>query len=761
MIRRALLAATALAAVATGAAAKPSRPPSPPNVLIVMTDDVGFAASSTFGGGIPTPTLDALAEDGLRFANFHTTAICSPTRAALLTGRNHHLVGFGTVADLARDEPGYTSLIPDNAATLAQILSARGWDTAMLGKNHNVPTWQSGAEAPKRQWASGLGFQYFYGFHGGFTDQFAPNLIENDRMIEPPAAGDGSEAGYVLDRDLADRAIRWLQARPTGKPWLMYYAPGTAHAPLQAPREWIARFKGRFDAGWDVYREAALARQKALGLVPATARLAPMPEGTRRWADLSDTERKVAARLMEVHAAMLAYCDAQVGRIVDQLKRSGQYDNTLILFVQGDNGSSGEGGASGALNYATRVSGSASAAQELEWSAAHLDRIGGPDSYPIGTVGWASAMNTPFPYYKTIASRLGGTTNGMVVTWPKGIKARGVRSQFAHVTDVMPTVLEAAGIEAPASVGGIAQMPLDGISLVYSFASRHAPSRHQTQYFEVFGNAAIYHRGWLLAERVTVNQQRGGATPAPGDWQLYDLAKDPSQTSDVAPQHPEKVRELTGLWQAEAARNTVLPLTSSNVRAMLPGTRPEPASEPGRHVLLPRPARLPEGAFPAITNRSWSAEASIAIPADGAEGMMVTQGGRAAGWGLALLGGVPTFLYRESDRDNALLRLTGPFRLAPGSHSLRVSFTVDGPGFGKGGQFILTVDGVKVAEGRLDRTVPFKFSGEDATIGRDAGTALTDDYRLPFAFTGTLESVTFDLGPVQPPPGLTSAAGKP
>jgi len=765
-LRAALLAATALWSSTTvraqsGFPAAPSPPPDAPNILVVMTDDVGFAAASTFGGGIPTPNLDRLAAKGLVYNNFHTTAICSPTRAALLTGRTQHSVGFGTVADLARPEPGYNSIIPRSAGTVAQILSAAGYDTAMFGKHHNVATWQSGPMGPFDQWPSGLGFQYFYGFNAGWTDQFAPQLVENTRTIEPPAPGDGSEAGYVFERDMADRAIDWLQTQHSqnhGRPFLLYYAPGTAHAPLQAPTEWIARFKGKFDAGWDAYREATLARQKKRGIVPRDTKLAPMPEGTRPWSALSPDERKVAARYMEVYAAMLAYCDEQFGRVIDALRRSGEIDNTLIIFIEGDNGASGEGGPIGGFNYATRVS-AAVQDGETAHALAHLDEIGGPRSLPIGPVGWASALNTPFPYYKLMASRLGGIRNGMVVSWPKRITARGLRSQFVDVTDVTPTIVEAAGIAPPRTLAGIEQRPFDGMSFAYSFTQARAPAASRTRYFEVFGNAGIYHDGWFLAEAVRTDPRMGAAFADPkAPWQLYDLSRDWSQTTDVAAKYPEKVAELKALWEAEARRNNVLPLQFSNLVSMLPGTRPEPLSEPGRHEFRPSSERLPEGVFPAINNRSWSIEAKLEMPASGAEGMLVTQGGRYSGWGLAVLGGKPTFLYRTNDRPEALVRVAAPRPLEPGPHDVTIAFTVDGPGFGKGGALALSIDGQEVAAGRIERTVPFKFSPEDATIGRDSGTPLTDGYRLPFAFTGRIEKVTIDLGPVQP---MASPRGRP
>jgi arylsulfatase A-like enzyme len=759
--RRWTLIATAALALtsATSATAQTGYPVQPlpgrdaPNVLVIMTDDVGFAASSTFGGAIPTPTLDRLAGNGLVYSNFHTTAICSPTRAALMTGRNQHRVGFGTVADLARPLPGYNSIIPKGAGTVAQILSAAGYDTAMFGKHHNIPTWQSGPMGPFDQWPTGLGFGYFYGFNGGWTDQFAPQLVENNRMIEPPRAGDGTEAGYVFDRDMADKAIDWLNTQHSqnpDRPFLLYYAPGTAHAPLQAPAEWIARFRGKFDAGWDAYRAAAFARQKKLGLIPRNARLSPLPGGIRPWATLSLEERKVAARYMEVYAAMLAYCDAQIGRVIDTLAQTGELDNTLVIFVQGDNGASGEGGDAGGFNYATRVSASVQGG-EATYALARIDDIGGPRSLPIGPSGWAAALNTPFPYYKVIASRLGGVRNGMVVSWPRQMKARGVRNQFTDVTDITPTILEAAGIEAPRALNGVEQTPFDGVSFAYSFRRPDAPAPSRTRYFEVFGNAAIYRDGWLLAEPVRIDPRTNHAAPDPDSpWQLYDLNRDWTQTTDLAASLPAKAAELKALWQSEATRNNVLPLQIGNMAAMLPGARPEPLSEPGRHVLYPTASRLPEGVFPALGNRSWAIDADVTVPTSGADGMIVTQGGRYSGWGLAVMRGVPTFLYRTSDRPDTLVRIASARPLPPGSHTVRIAFTVDGPGFGKGGMLALSVDGMETATGRLASTVPFKFSPEDATIGRDTGTPLTDDYALPYAFTGGLGRVVFDLGPVQP-----------
>lgn len=520
---------------------------------------------------------------------------------------------------------------------------------------------------------------------------------------------------------------------------------------MQAPREWIEKFRGKFDAGWDVYRKAAFARQKKLGMVPRDAKLAPMPEGTRTWNSLSPDERRVAARYMEAYAAMLAYCDAQVGRLLATLESTGELDNTLVVFIQGDNGASGEGGAAGEFNYSAKMNGGAKPVITADL-AEHLDRIGGPDSQPIGPVGWAAALNTPFPYYKVVASRLGGVRNGVVISWPERLKARGVRSQFVHVTDVMPTVLEATGVKAPDALGGVAQTPFDGISFAYSFTQPDAPARHRTQYFEMFGNAAIYHDGWLLAERVRTVPSYQAAFPDPASpWQLYDLNRDWTQTTDLAQRNPGKVAELEAIWKSEATRNHVLPLLYSNLASMLPGTRPEPLATEGRHVLYPVSQRLAEGAFPAITNRSWSMTAEVEVSPGGGEGMIVSQGGVFTGWGLGLFRGRPGFIYRVGHRDSDLVRIDGSLPLTAGQHTVGVAFTIDGPGFGKGGALVMSVDGQPVATGRLEGTAMFKFSAEDAVIGRDSGIPLVADYDLPFAFTGTIDRIVFDLGKVEPP----------
>lgn len=712
-------------------------PANAPNVLIVMTDDVGYAASSTFGGAIPTPTFDRLAANGLRYSNFHTTALCSPTRASLLTGRNHHAVGFGNVADLARGEPGYNSLIPKSAATIAQILTASGYDTAMVGKHHNTPTWQNGPLGPFDQWPSGQGFNYFYGFNAGHTDQFSPALVENNSTLEPPQTD-----GYILDRDLADHAIDWLRMQRTqsgGRPFLLYYAPGTAHTPLQAPADWLARFRGKFDRGWDAYREETLKRQKRLGIVPADTKLAPLPPGARPWSSLSADEKRVEARFMEAYAAALAYCDDQIGRLIETLRQNGQLDNTLIVFIQGDNGAEG----SGMFNYTSQ--GGRSPEQELPHALANIDEIGGPRSYSGISRDWALALTTPFPYHKAVASRLGGTTNGMVVSWPAGITGRGVRSQFTDITDVLPTVLDATGVKPPASLNGIAQQPFDGVSFAYSFGQPAAPAQRKSKYFEMMGHAAIYDDGWLAAQRVTETSAPDRDAP----WQLYDLTRDFSQSTDVSARYPEKLAQLRAKYQAEAARNNVPSNRLSTLDSILPQARPEVTAAPGRFLFYPSALRYTEGTFPSINNRAWRIDADLDVPESGGNGVIVTQGGRFSGWGLVMLNSVPTFLYRMTDGDAGLLRLAAPKPLSPGRHRVEVRFAPDAAGIARGGSHQLLVDGVQVATASMPRTLAFKFAPEGASVGHDTGTPLTDDYRVPFRYNGNLRSVGIELGAVK------------
>jgi arylsulfatase len=741
--------AVAQSVTVPGFPASPAAPVGAPNVIVIMTDDVGFASGSTFGGAIPTPAMDQLAQNGLRYSNFHTNALCSPSRAALLTGRNAHAVGFGGVTDFGRGQPGYNTIIPKSAASVGQIFKMNGYDTAWFGKNHNVPTWQNGPLGPFDQWASGLGFDYFYGFIGGLTDQFHPILVQNNATIEPPEQPD-----YVLDRDLADHTIEWIRAQRAqsgGRPFLIHYAPGSAHGPLQAPAEWIAKFKGKFDGGWDVLRTETFERQKRLGVIPPNATIAPPPKGMPAWDSLSDDQRKLFARYMEVFAAQLAYCDAQIGRVVDALRESGQLDNTIIIYIQGDNGASPEGGPHGTINY-TEVLDSSARRPDDDTARAlkRIEEIGGPRAYPMTPFGWTVAMDTPYPYFKTVSSRLGALTNGMVISWPKSILARGERRQFTHLVDVLPTILELAKVTPPAVVNGVKQQPFDGISFAYSIDHPEAPSRHRTQYFEVAGHAALYQDGWLAASPL----KGFGQGPAPAldpQWDLYDLTTDSSQTINVAAKYPAKLKALRRTFDAEARRNHVLPISNETTRVLLPESRPEVLARPGRYILYPSDLRYSESTFPNIKNRSWTAEADIVVPVTGGDGVLITEGGRFSGWGLAVLKGIPTFLYRVGDGDAGLTRIAAPSKLAPGPHKVRIEFTVDGVGLGKGGIAQLLIDGKPSGEARLVRTIAFKFTPEGGAVGHDTGTPLVDDYQVPAVYKGELKSVTVDLQPVQTP----------
>jgi arylsulfatase len=743
-------AAPAVAQPPPGFPVAPAAPRGAPNILLIMTDDVGFAASSTFGGGVPTPTFDALAAAGVRFNDFNTAALCAPTRAALLTGRNPHAVNFGAVPETAIGEEGYDSVLPKSAATIAQVLKANGYVSAFLGKNHAVPTWEAGPMGPFDHWGRGLGFDYFYGFNGAYTDQFAPALIENEQPVDPPR-----QPGYVLDRDLADHAVAWLRmeaVQAPGKPFLLYYAPGTAHAPLQAPKAEIEKFRGKFDAGWDAYRAETFRRQQRMGLIPADAKLTPLPPGVPPWNSLTPDQKKLFARYMEVYAAQLAYCDAQIGRILEALREQGRLDDTLVVYIQGDNGASSEGGANGSVTYGAR----APAEKDFRYALEHLDEIGGPATSSVAPVGWAAALDTPFPYYKAVASRLGGVRTGMVVSWPARLKARGVRSQFVDVVDIAPTLYALAGVTPPATLNGTVQQPLDGASFAGALDDPKAPSKHHVQYFEVLGNSAIYEDGWMAATRMKPNAEAGSVEALRDDpWLLFDLNTDYSQSQDVGAAHPEKLAHLRALFDSEAERNHVLPIVTNGYAGMLPGLRPHPANAAGRYVFYPDGWRYGEGVFPNTLNRSWTAKADLVAPAGGGDGALVTQGGRFAGWGLLVRKGAPTFVYRTNLLDT--VRLQAPQPLSPGPHQVQVAFKVDGPGLGRGGAFTLSVDGHAVASAHAEHTLAFKFPPEPAAIGEDVGTPLLEGDAAPFRYDG-VRSVTLELEPAQLPAPAVGAA---
>lgn len=720
----------------------PRRAPSgAPNVLVVLTDDVGFGACSTFGGLIPTPALDALAAQGLRYNRFHTAAMCSPTRAALLTGRHPHAVAMGNISHFATGYDGYTSAMPRSAGMLAETLRQHGWNTAAIGKWHLTPEWETSSSGPFDRWPTGQGFEYFYGFLGADTDQFAPALVEGTHAVQPPR----DDPHYILDRDLANRAIHWTReqhALTPDKPFFMYYAPGTAHAPYQAPTEWLARFRGRFDEGWDRVRETIFAQQKALGIVPADAELTPRPEFLPAWDSLPPERQRLFARYMEAFAAMLAFFDHQFGRLVEHLRSSGQLDNTLIFFIQGDNGSDAAGGLTGAFFEQAQLN---KMEEDMDYALAHIDEIGGPRSYSKFPAGWGWAMNTPFQYYKQVASHLGGVRNGLVVHWPAGIREAGaVRSHFSHVIDVVPTILEVAGLHTPRVLNGVAQKPLDGTSFAHSFAQDTAPDTVHAQVFEMYQNMAIYEDGWWAGTRPAnvpwLAHFAGSADPRTRTWELYDLRGDFSQARDLAEQHPERLAAMRQRFLDEAARCDILPIHGNNEGAE---GCPSPLASRSRFVFYPGMTRIPESFAPGIFGRSYTIRAEVEIPAGGAEGVLITHGGFGGGYAFYLHRGAPVFHYNGTSGRQYSVRAPQP--LAPGAHMLEARFVADGPQLGGGGTMTLRATGVDLATGRIEHTHR-RWMWEGLDVGEDSLTPVNDDYTLATSrFTGTLVRVVVEL----------------
>ncbi|TSD83751.1 arylsulfatase [Mycobacterium sp. KBS0706] len=725
-------------------------PKGAPNILLVLIDDEGFGAPSTFGGVIPTPNLDRIANSGLRYTQFHTTSLCSPTRAALITGRNHHSVGFGVISEASTGYPGYNSVITKDKTTIGAILKANGYATSWFGKNHNTPAFVTSQAGPFDQWPNGMGFEYFYGFNSGETNQWQPDLYRNSTRIYPYL----NNPGYNLITDMADDAIDYLgriNALDPKKPFFLYYAPGATHAPHHPTQEWIDKFKGKFSMGWNALRDEIFANQKRLGVIPQDAQLTPWPHDLlKNWDELTAEEKKLFERQMEVYAAYLAYNDYEIGRVVQAIEDMGKLDNTLIIYISGDNGASAEGSPEGTPNEMTFFNGvEVPVADQMPF----YDVWGSSETYPHYAVGWAWAMSTPYKWTKQVAGYLGGTRNGMVISWPSHIiDAGGIRNQFHHVIDIVPTILEVAGIQAPDVVDGIDQAPIEGVSLAYTFdkANADAPSKHRTQYFEMFGERGIYHDGWM-ASTVPFRTPWNGTAPDPKDvvndakWELYDLTKDWTQNNDVAAANPTKLAELQDLFWIEASKYQVLPLDAS---ALTRFVAPRPSIVAGRNEFVyTRPlVGTPLGTAPNILNKSFSLSAEIEVPAGGGEGMLVTQGGRFAGWGFYLLKGKPIFVY--SLLDLARPRIESPQALSAGKHIVDFVFTYDGPGFGKGGTGVIKVDGVEVARGQLPHTLPFALeASETFDIGSDTGTGVDDaDYLSPFPLTGQLGKLTIKLG---------------
>jgi arylsulfatase len=728
---------------------EPLRPPEgAPNVLIVLLDDVGFAASSAFGGPCATPTAERLAANGLKYNRFHTTALCSPTRQALLTGRNHHSVGMGGITEIATSAPGYNSVRPNTAAPLAETLKLNGYSTAQFGKCHEVPVWETSPMGPFDAWPTGGGgFEHFYGFVGGETNQYAPAIYNGTEPVEPDRT---PEEGYHFTEDMTDRAIDWIRQQKAlmpDKPFFTYFAPGATHAPHHVPVEWSAKYKGKFDDGWDALRERTFVRQKELGVVPEDAELTARPEEIPAWDEMPDELKPVLARQMEVYAGFLEHTDHHVGRVIDALEDLGVLDDTLIYYMVGDNGASAEGTLNGTFNELLPLNG-ASAAETPEFMAARVDEFGTPTAYNHYSVGWAHAMDTPYQWTKQVASHWGGTRNGTIVHWPGGIKAKGeIRTQFSHVIDVAATVLDVAGVPAPTFVHGVQQMPLHGKSMAPSFDESDAPEHRETQYFEIAVNRGIYHKGWTAVTRHSVPWVMGTELPPINSdvWELY-APDDWTQSRDLAAEQPERLAELQRLFLIEAARYDVLPLDDRRVERFNADLAGRPQLIRGKsQILFGGMTRLSENSVLVIKNKSHSVTAQFDVPEGGAEGVIVAQGGAFGGWSLYLKEGKPAYCYNLLGLQR--FKIAGQEPVPAGEHQVRVEFAYDGGGLGKGGDVTLYVDGDQVGEGRVEATVPMIFSGDETTdVGSDSATSVSDDHGPgDTEFNGRVDWVQIDI----------------
>lgn len=722
-------------------------PKKAPNVVVILLDDLGFGVSSAFGGPVQMPCAERLQNTGLSYTRFHTTSLCAPTRAALLTGRNHHSVGMGGVTEVATAAPGYNSVRPRTAAPLAEVLKLNGYSTAQFGKCHEVPAWQSSPVGPFDAWPTGGGgFEYFYGFIGGETNQFYPSLFEGTTPIEPSKT---PEEGYHLTEDLADHAISWLRkqkALAAERPFFMYFAPGAAHAPHQVPPGWAEKYAGQFDDGWDALRERTFSRQKELGVIPQEAELTARPSEIPSWDEMPDDLKPVLSRQMEVFAGFLEHTDHHVGRVIDSIEELGILDDTLIFFIIGDNGASGEGTINGSFNEGFVFNGAA-ALETPEFMASKIDEFGGPTAYNHYSVGWAHATGTPYQWTKQIASHWGGTRNSTVVHWPSGITGSGIRNQFHHVIDVVPTILEAAGLPAPSQVNGVQQMPLHGTSMVYSFNEPAAPERHDLQYFECFVNRGIYHKGWTAVTRHSTPWVVEPLPPLDDDvWELY-APEDWTQANDLAEQMPDKLRELQRLFLIEAVRYNVLPLDDRRVERFLPELAGRPTLIKGNSQrLFAGMGRLPENTVLNIKNKSFAITSRVVVPEADASGVIIAQGGSFGGWSLYFIDGRFAFCYNLLGL--AQVKFVTPDQIPAGTHEVRVEFKYDGGGLGKGGDIALCLDGETVQTGRLEQTVPMIFSPDETLdIGEDLATPVSDDYGPgENGFNGTIDWVQIDLG---------------
>ncbi|MBS0634037.1 MAG: arylsulfatase, partial [Verrucomicrobia bacterium] len=738
-------------------------PKGAPNILLIMTDDVGFGAPSTFGGVIPTPALDRIANNGLRYTQFHSTALCSPTRASLITGCNHHSVGFGVISEQSTGFPGYNSIIGKDSATIGEILKQNGYATSWFGKDHNTPAFEASQVGPFNHWPTGLGFEYFYGFVGGDTSQWEPNLFRNTTPIYPYVGN----PGWNLTTAMADDAIshmNMLNAIDPEKPFFVYYVPGGTHAPHHPTPEWIEKFKGKFDMGWNALRDQIFANQKKLGVIPQNAELTAWPDDLiRSWDKLSADEKKMFAHQAEVYAAYLAYTDHEIGRVIQAVEDMGKLNNTLIIYISGDNGSSAEGTLLGTPNEVAAFNG-VNVPVEVQLKDFY-DVWGSDKTYPHMSVAWSWAFDTPFKWTKQIASHFGGTRQGMCISWPGHISdVGGIRTQFHHVIDIVPTLLEATNIQAPTMVNGVPQKPIEGVSMLYTLdvANRDAPSRHKTQYFEMMGDRALYHDGWVACTTPLRApwDLTGPTTQDPANdykWELYNVNQDWTQAHDLSAQYPDKLKELQELLWVECAKYQVLPLDSS-VAARLVAPRPNLTAGRFDFTYTSPITGIPLGDAPSLLNTSYVITADIEVPKEGAEGMIATQGGRFAGWGFYLLKGKPVFVWNLVDLERVRWEDTNV--LAPGKHTVSFDFTYDGAGagtlafnsfsrIGQGGTGKLIVDGKVVMTKKMQRTLPLILQWDETfDIGSDTGTSVEDkDYQIPFRFTGSLKKVNIKITP--------------
>lgn len=723
------------------------RPPEgAPNIMIILIDDVGFGASSAFGGPCQTPVAERMMKSGLRFNRFHTTALCSPTRAALLTGRNHHSVGMGSITEIATSAPGQTSKIPNNSAVIAKTLKYNGYSTAHFGKCHEVPVWENSSIGPFDRWPTGQGFEKFYGFVAGETNQWFPEVFDGTTRVDLP-----DDPDYHFMADMTDKAIDWIKAQKAlapDKPFFMYFAPGATHAPHHVPKEWADKYKGKFDQGWDILREEIFERQKKLKVIPEAAKLTKRPEQISSWEEMPDELKPVLSRQMEVYAGFLEYTDYHVGRLLDSFKATKILDNTLVFYIIGDNGASAEGTINGTFNEMINFN-FVPELEKVEFLRSHLDDFGGKNSYNHYSVGWAHAMCTPYQWTKQVASHFGGTRNGAIVHWPNGIKSKGeIRSQFCHVIDVVPTILEAAGLPHPLIVDGVQQRPIEGTSMVYCFDDAKAPERHTIQYFEMFGNRGIYFNGWTAVTRHAIPWELKGKLKSfdEDNWELYNTMEDWTQANDLSKEDPKRLEELKRLWLIEAARYNVLPLDDRGMERGIAKISGRPELVTGNSQFVFEGMILSEQSLIDIKNKSHSVTAEILVTKNKAEGIIIAQGANFGGWALHAKNGKLKYTYNYLGLENYYLE--SDVLLTPGEHQVRLEFKYDGNGIGKGGDVHLYIDGKKVSEGRIEHTHAIIFSADStAMVGDKVGAPISPEFSLSHnKFNGKVNWVKIDVG---------------